>query len=262
MLFKSKIKPAGIQGPFRVPAPVPEGPSALPLEAGKEKGQDWIGLGLISILVLLGVVMVYSASSRLAAERYHNSFYFAQKQLVFAGFGFMALILFRYLPYQNYQRRRWVGYILGISLLSLILVLIPGIGSKVGGASRWFRLGGISFQPAEFSKLALIIFLAYSMTKKQECLKSLSKGFLFHLGVVLVFVGLVLVEPDLGMAISILLLTGILLLVGGVRLSTWPCPFWPWPPWPIAWSGRCRTGGRGSSLIWTPGGIPSDPVFI
>lgn len=182
----------------------------------KGRGLNYIWLGVTVLLVLVGIVMVYSASSRLAAERYHNSFYFAQKQAAFALFGFFALMLFRYIPYQVYQR--WVYWAMGASLLSLILVLIPGIGSRVGGASRWFRLGGVSFQPAEFSKLVLVIFLAYSMTKKQAVMKTLSQGYLFHVGAVLIFMALVLAEPDLGMAISILLLTGVLLFVGGVRL--------------------------------------------
>ena len=182
----------------------------------KGRGLDYIWLGVTVLLVLVGIVMVYSASSRLAAERYHNSFYFAQKQAAFALFGFFAMMLFRYIPYQVYQR--WVYWAMGASLLSLILVLIPGIGSRVGGASRWFRLGGVSFQPAEFSKLVLVIFLAYSMTKKQAVMKTLSQGYLFHVGAVLIFTALVLAEPDLGMAISILLLTGVLLFVGGVRL--------------------------------------------
>ena len=182
----------------------------------KGRGLNYVWLGVTVLLVLVGIVMVYSASSRLAAERYHNSFYFAQKQAAFALFGLFAMMLFRYIPYQVYQR--WVYWAMGASLLSLILVLIPGIGSRVGGASRWFRLGGVSFQPAEFSKLVLVIFLAYSMTKKQAVMKTLSQGYLFHVGAVLIFMALVLAEPDLGMAISILLLTGVLLFVGGVRL--------------------------------------------
>ena len=181
------------------------------------RGLNVIWLGLTVLLVLVGIIMVYSASSRLAAERYHNSFYFAQKQVAFAVFGFIALLVFRTIPYQVY--RRYVYWAMGISLLTLILVLMPGIGSRVGGASRWFRLGGVSFQPAEFSKLVLVIFLAYSMTKKQAVMKTLIQGFLFHVGVVLVFMALVLAEPDLGMAISILLLTVTMLFVGGVRVK-------------------------------------------
>ena len=153
---------------------VPGAESGTRLQKGR--GLHYVWLVLTVLLVLVGIVMVYSASSRLAAERYHNSFYFAQKQAAFAIFGFFALMLFRYVPYQVYQR--WVYWAMGASLLTLILVLIPGIGSRVGGASRWFRLGGVSFQPAEFSKLVLVIFLAYSMTKKQAVMQTLFQGFL------------------------------------------------------------------------------------
>jgi cell division protein FtsW len=177
---------------------------------------DFIWLGLTLALVMLGIIMIYSASAHLAAKRYHNSFYFAQKQVVFAFFGTLAMIAFRFLPYQKLQK--WVYWLLGGSLVSLVLVLIPGVGSRMGGASRWFRLAGISFQPAEFSKLILVIFLAYSMTRHQEEMKDLFKGFLFHWGVVGAFIILVLLEPDLGMAITLALITGIMLFVGGVRI--------------------------------------------
>jgi cell division protein FtsW len=178
---------------------------------------DYLWVGVTLALVIFGIFMVYSASAHLAARRYHNSFYFAQKQLGFAFFGFMVMICFRFVPYQRFQK--WVYWLLGASLLTLILVLIPGIGSRMGGASRWFRLGGISFQPAEFSKLILVIFLAYSMTRHRDEMKDLRKGFLFHVGVVGGFILLVLLEPDLGMAITMVLITGIMLFVGGVRIK-------------------------------------------
>jgi cell division protein FtsW len=101
-------------------------------------------------------LMVYSASAHLAARRYHNSFYFAQKQLGFAFFGFMVMICFRFVPYQRFQK--WVYWLLGASLLTLILVLIPGIGSRMGGASCWFRLRHCLFRG--ISKLVLVIFFS------------------------------------------------------------------------------------------------------
>jgi cell division protein FtsW len=177
---------------------------------------DFVWLGITLALVIFGIIMVYSASAHLAAKRYHNSFYFAQKQMAFAFFGTLAMIAFRFLPYQKLQK--WVYWLLGGCLGALILVLIPGIGSRMGGASRWFRLAGISFQPAEFSKLILVIFLATSMTRHREEMKDLFKGFLFHWGVVGVFILFVLLEPDLGMAITLALITGIMLFVGGVRI--------------------------------------------
>ena len=179
-------------------------------------GMDYLFLGLALALVIIGITMVYSASSHLAAKRYHNSFYFVQKQLVFAFCGLLVMIAFRFIPYQRFER--WVYWLLGASLLSLLLVLIPGIGSRIGGASRWFRMGGLSLQPAEFSKLVIVIYLAYFMSKHQEQIKTLVKGFIFPAGVVGLFLILILIEPDLGMAISLLMITGIMLFVGGARI--------------------------------------------
>ena len=178
---------------------------------------DLVWLGVTMALVIFGIVMIYSASSQLAARRYHNSFYFAQKQMAFAFFGFLVMIAFRFIPYQKFQK--WGFWLMLGTLLSLILVLIPGIGSRMGGASRWFRLGGVSFQPAEFSKLVLVIFLAGSMMRNHDQMQDLFKGFVFHWGVVGVFIVLILLEPDLGMVITLVLITGIMLFVGGVRIK-------------------------------------------
>ena len=178
---------------------------------------DFVWLGVTMALVIFGIVMVYSASSQLAARRYHNSFYFAQKQMAFAFFGFLVMIAFRFIPYQKFQK--WAFYLMVGIFISLILVLIPGIGSRMGGASRWFRLGGISFQPAEFSKLILVIFLAWSMSRHRDQMQDLIKGFIFYWGVAGIFIVLILLEPDLGMAITLVLITGIMLFVGGVRIT-------------------------------------------
>jgi cell division protein FtsW len=189
---------------------------------------DWVWLGVTMALVIFGVIMIYSASSQLAARRYHNSFYFAQKQMAFAFFGFLVMIAFRFIPYQKFQKG--ILWLMTGSLLCLILVLIPGIGSRMGGASRWFRLGGVSFQPAEFSKLIMVFFLAWSMSRHQEQMHDLIKGFLFYWGVVGIFLVLILLEPDLGMAITLILITGIMLLVGGVRIKHLILSFLPMIP--------------------------------
>ncbi|MEW6186815.1 MAG: putative lipid II flippase FtsW [Thermodesulfobacteriota bacterium] len=184
---------------------------------GSEWRIDYLWLGVTMTLVIFGVIMVYSASSQLGAKWHRNSFYFAQKQLAFALFGFMLMMAFRFIPYQKLQK--WVLWLLAGSLFSLILVLIPGIGTRVGGASRWFRILGVSIQPAEFSKLVLVIFLAWSMTRLQDQMKDLKKGFIFHWMVVGIFIVLILKEPDLGMVIMITLITGIMLFVGGARIK-------------------------------------------
>jgi cell division protein FtsW len=199
---------------------------------GNEERIDWkidfVWLGVTMTLVIFGIVMVYSASSQLAARWYHNSFYFAQKQMAFALLGFLAMIVFRFIPYQ--LLRKWIFWLMVGSFISLILVLIPGVGSRMGGASRWFRIAGVSFQPAEFSKLIMVIFLAQSMVMRQDQMKNLRKGFIFHWGIAGAFIILVLLEPDLGMAITLVLITGIMLFVGGVRITHLVLSFLPMVP--------------------------------
>jgi cell division protein FtsW len=108
--------------------------------------------------------------------------------------------------------------ILGLSVLSLCLVLVPHFGHRVGGARRWLHLGPFSVQPSEFAKLALVMFMAYSLEKKHERLHEFSVGLLPHAIVCGVFVLLIFRQPDLGTAVYFALLTLILLFVAGVRL--------------------------------------------
>jgi cell division protein FtsW len=177
---------------------------------------DYLLLGISLTLVIVGVIMVYSASAHVAAKRFNNSFYFVQKQMAFALLGLLVMGVFRFIPYSCFQR--WVYWLLAGTAILLTLVLIPGLGSRMGGASRWFRLGGVSLQPAEFSKLAVIIFLSYYLAKHRDHVKNPIQGLVVPSAVVVLFVGLILLEPDMGMAISLLLITGILLFVGGTRL--------------------------------------------
>ena len=177
---------------------------------------DFVLLFLTLALIGIGLVMLYSSSSIIAQERFGDSMYFVKRQIVFALVGLAVLILCKNLPYVLYCRLVYV--LLGVTLLSLIIVLLPQVGHRVGGARRWLRLGPISIQPAEFAKLALIIYISYSAAKKKERLRELSVGYVPHLVVSAVFIGLVVMQPDLGAAITFAVLTFLLLFVAGVRL--------------------------------------------
>jgi cell division protein FtsW len=102
---------------------------------------------LVAVLALsaIGLVMVYSSSAILAHERTGDSFYFLKKQAVAAGVGWLALVVGLKLGYRRLARLAYPLLLLAIALM--VLVLVPGIGVKVGGAYRWMRLGGFSFQP-------------------------------------------------------------------------------------------------------------------
>ena len=181
-----------------------------------KKSYDFVLLFLTLALIGIGLVMLYSSSSIIAQERFGDSMYFVKRQIVFALVGLAVLIVSKNLPYVLYCRLVYV--LLGVTLLSLIIVLLPHVGHRVGGARRWLRLGPISIQPAEFAKLALIIYISYSAAKKKERLRELSVGYVPHLVVSAVFIGLVVMQPDLGAAITFAVLTFLLLFVAGVRL--------------------------------------------
>ncbi len=169
------------------------------------------------LLVSIGLIMVFSASGVLAATKYKDSTYFLRKQFFYAVAGVTVLLVLRRLPYQVFNRL--VYPILGVSLLLLILVLIPGIGVKVRSASRWLKLGPFILQPSEFAKLAVIIFLAYSMARKQEKIRDFSIGFLPHIVVAGIFILLIEKEPDFGTAMAMAGITFLMLFVGGTRLT-------------------------------------------
>jgi len=171
----------------------------------------------VLFLVGIGIVMVYSASSALAFKKFGTDYYFLKKQLLFALLGIVALIICRHFPYRLYRSLTYPLLIL--ALIFLAATLITELGHSVGGAKRWFRLGSFSFQPSEFARFALVIYLAYSMNKKKDELKDFYVGFLPHIMVLCMFTVLIIFQPDFGSVVILVILTWVMLFVGGVRIS-------------------------------------------
>jgi cell division protein FtsW len=172
---------------------------------------------LVSLcLVGLGLVMVFSASSMLAEKRFGDPYYFFRPQVIYAGLGLALMLLIRRIPYQFFLRCAYP--LLFLTIAALILVLIPGVGHQAGGAYRWLRLAGVSFQPSEAAKMVLVIYLAYSLAAKQERIKAFAYGLFPHLVVLGVFMGLCLMEPDLGAAVIMAGIAVFMFFVAGVRL--------------------------------------------
>ncbi len=170
----------------------------------------------VLFLVGIGIVMIYSASSALALKKYKTDYYFLVKQGTFSVIGIMALVFCRHFPYRFY--RSLVYPILIFAWCLLLAVLLTGFGHSAGGALRWLRFGAVSFQPSEFARFALIIYLAYSMSKKEGQLKDFSVGFLPHVLILGIFTALIMLQPDFGSAVMLAALTWIMLFLGGVRL--------------------------------------------
>ncbi len=170
-----------------------------------------------AILVMIGVVMVYSSSAVLAMERTGDGYFYLKKEIVFALVGFIMLFVAAKVPY--HWLKKMVYPILGFAMLMLVLSFIPGLKSSAGGASRWVRLGPVTFQPSEFAKFALVIFLAYSLEKKASRIKSFGIGFVSNAAVALVLIMMVVVQKDLGAAFMLATITALMMFVAGVRIS-------------------------------------------
>jgi cell division protein FtsW len=168
-------------------------------------------------LLALGVTMVLSTSYLHSQERYGDGTYFFRKQLIAMGAGAVALIACSLAPSALYRRLAYP--LLALAFVLLVMVLIPGIGVSRGGARRWIMFPGFAFQPSELAKLAIVVYLAHSLAKKEQLVRSFTVGIVPHLIVSGAFAGLLLLEPDFGTALILTMLLYLMLFVGGVRVS-------------------------------------------
>ena len=175
----------------------------------------WLA-GSAALLVLAGIVMVYSSSAQMSQDRFGDSYYILWRHLTSVVAGALVLLVAAYTPLTWVRKGVWV--LLGLCGVGLILVLIPGFSAKAGGAARWLKIAGYRIgQPAEFAKLAVVIYLASSMARKQDRMHTFTRGFLPHIIVGGATSLLVLMEPDFGMAATIGAITMVMLYMGGVR---------------------------------------------
>jgi cell division protein FtsW len=175
----------------------------------------WILLAVVALLAL-GMTMVLSTSYLYSQERYADGTYFFRKQMIAMGAGTLLLIVFSLLPPSLY--RRFAYPLLAGTFIILLLVLIPGIGAARGGAKRWIMLAGFAFQPSELAKLAMIVYLAHSMAKKETMIRTFCVGVLPHFIVTGAFAVLLLLEPDFGSVLILTMLLYFMLFIGGVRM--------------------------------------------
>jgi len=176
----------------------------------------WL-LVIIFALVLIGIIMVYSSSSIYAFQKFDDGYFFLKRQSIFALIGFIFLIVLLVTDYHTYYK--FIYPFLIVSFILMAAVFIPGIGHKVGGARRWILLAGFQMQPSELAKYAIVFYLAYSLSKKEDKIKSLIIGFLPHLFITGLFLALLLAQPDFGTTISVAFIVFLMLFAAGARLS-------------------------------------------
>ncbi len=168
-----------------------------------------------SFLTIFGLVMVYSASSVVAAAQHNGmSSYYFLRQLAYAGAGYFFLILLMNVDYHFFEKWRVINILMVVCIGALALVMTQ---PSVNGAHRWIRIGSyISFQPSEIAKMALLLFLAAYLHRHDAEINLPAKRLLPCMLVVMLITGLIGVEPDLGQAITVVMITALLLFIAGL----------------------------------------------
>ena len=189
---------------------------AKPVENQRQKPVDVVLAALVVGLIGFGVVMVYSASAVQATLHYHDPQFFLKRQ---AAYAVGALALFFLIGLVDYHRLYKLTYPVLGGVGALLLACVVGLGHSGGGATRWLAVGPVHVQPAEMAKLALVTWLAYSLAKKADKVKSFTVGFLPHLIVAGLFMFLCMKQPDFGSAVVLLLLTFTMLFVAGAKVG-------------------------------------------
>jgi cell division protein FtsW len=183
----------------------------------ENKLPDIILLLVTLILVTVGTAMIYSSSSIIALERFKDGQYFLKKQILFVFLGLISMVLMTKIPYT--QLRKWAYPGMLLSLLLLAILLIPNVGIKRGGATRWLNMGVFSFQVTEMVKISMVVFLAHLLARKAHQLKKFSKGVLIPIVITSVVILLVLLEPDFGTAAIIAAILILMLCIAGSRIT-------------------------------------------
>lgn len=161
--------------------------------------------------------MVYSASAVWADYKFEDSFFFAKRQMLFAGVGIVAMFFIMNVNYWTW--RTFAKMIIIICFVMLVLVLVPGVGNVRNGSRSWIGVGAFSIQPSEFMKLAMIVFLAKYLSERQKVITSFKKGLVPSLGLVFLAFGMIMLQPDLGTGTVMVGTSVVMIFVSGARIA-------------------------------------------
>ncbi len=184
---------------------------------GRDNSVDFTLLFVTILLVIIGIIMVFSSSSASAYYVHKDSYHFLKKQMAWAVLGFISMFILSRFNYKNYDRLS--KHILIAGLLSLFLVFVPKLGSTIYGATRWISIGGHTIQPSEFAKLAIIIYTASALNKKKGEVRSFAKGIIPFLIITGIVFGLIMLQPDFSTGVCIIAIVLIMLFISGANIG-------------------------------------------
>ncbi len=171
----------------------------------------------VVLLNLFGLIMIYSASNIWSEYKFNDPYKYLKSQGLFLIISYITLFIVSKVPYVEYKKKANVIFLVCVVLL--VLVLIPGVGSVRNGSRSWFGIGGFGIQPSEFTKLGLIIFTSKYLSNNSKEIRDIKKGVLPILGILLLIFGLIMLEPDFGTGVVIVMTIVVLLFTSGVKMN-------------------------------------------
>ncbi len=178
---------------------------------------DYVFMIIIGALVIIGLVMLASASSDLAKEKFGDSYFYLKHQLTYGlSFGILGFVITSFLYYQRFRKAALI--LLALNIAAMILTLTP-LGVSIKGASRWLEIGGFSFQPGELLKLTFLIYLASWISRNKDRIKSFTKGLLPFLIISGVVTFLLVIQPSTTAAVILIIASGITYFTSGAKVK-------------------------------------------
>jgi cell division protein FtsW len=201
---------------MRVPAERLAGLRRVWTKSGTQRTSTYLLLLMVvAVLNVIGVVMVLSASSVQSLDSKGTAWWFFERQLLWSGLGVMGFAVASRIDYRAW--RKYTVPFLGVATVLLVLVLVPGIGIWVDGSRRWLGFGSWRVQPSEIAKLALLVYAADVLTRRQQQVGDWRKALRPVMLVFLLFAALIMKEPDLASTMVLTVILGAVLIVGGIR---------------------------------------------
>lgn len=180
-------------------------------------GVDRTLFGVVAGLFIIGLLVLYSASTVESFKDFNSTTYYITHQLLYGGaIGLVCMLVFSRIDYKRLQPL--IPFAVIAALVLLILVKVPGLGFSAGGATRWIHMGPIVFQPSEIAKLVIILYIAGWIAKKQAHIKDFTYGVLPSLFITVLFASLILWQPDVGTMLVLLSIAMVMLFAGGIDL--------------------------------------------
>ncbi|SHI62349.1 stage V sporulation protein E [Lutispora thermophila] len=198
------------------------------MPARKKGNIDFTLLITVFILLAIGITMVFSASAASSYLKHNDSYKYLKSQGLYAIISIIAMLIMSRVNYRILGR--YALFFVIVSFILLIAIFIPGLGYGAKGAMRWIRVGPLTMQPSEFAKTALIIFMARSLANKKDKVRQFVQGVVPYIILMAIYFLLIILQPNLSMAGSILIITFAMLFAAGARvwhLLVWGIPVIP-----------------------------------